>query len=66
MTRKDYVKFAAMFRELYRLSYSGHPDIKSDTLDITLIETMRIFERDNDAFDADRFRIASGRGEFIK
>lgn len=66
MTRKDYIKFAKVFKKaiesnneekemLNMVNFSNHTDnIIGDMID----ETIKIFESDNSLFDEGRFRDA--------
>lgn len=54
MTRKDYVKFAAMIKRLRELA-PKYDHIHAETLEIVQVELSRIFEADNRRFKADKF-----------
>lgn len=63
MTKKDYVKFAAMFREqfvwLNGIAIGTAGAAAKGTVLALLEETANIFERDNPNFDRERFYAVS-------
>jgi hypothetical protein len=59
MTRKDYIKFAAMLRSLKVEAANGNPDLTLNSIIYFQTEIERILEQDNSRFDCDLFRAAA-------